>query len=94
MRDLWSIELRDPWLLLAVLAAEARYRTTAMQTLPALRAAEQALEARLAGGGGTLESVLAARERTTRVSLELLEQQAAVAIASADLLFYIEECAP
>ena len=77
-----------------VLAAEARYRTTATQTLPALRAAEQALEARLAGGGGSLESVLAARERTTRVSLELLEQQAGVAIASADLLFYIEECAP
>ena len=75
-------------------AAEARYRTTATQTLPALRAAEQALEARLAGGGGDLESVLAASERTTRVSLELVEQEAAVARTSADLLFYVEECAP
>ena len=75
-------------------AAEARYRTTVTQTLPALRAAEQALEARFAGGGGSLESVLAASERTTRTSLQLLEQEAAVARTSADLLFYIEECAP
>lgn len=75
-------------------AAEARYRTTATQTLPALRAAEQALEARFAGGGGSLESVLAASERTTRTSLQLLEQEAAVARTSADLLFYVEECAP
>ena len=72
--------------------AEARYRTTATQTLPALRAAEQALEARFAAGGGTLESVIVASERTTRTSLELLEQQATVARISADLLFYLEEC--
>ena len=74
-------------------AAEARYRTTATQTVPALRAAEQALEARFAAGGGTLESVIVASERTTRTLLELVEQRAAVARTSADLLFYVEECA-
>ena len=74
-------------------AAEARYRTTATQTLPALEAAENALEARFATTGGSLESVLAASERTTRTSLQLAAYRAAVARASADLLFYIEECA-
>lgn len=73
-------------------AAEARLEVTTTQTLPALRAAEQALEARYAGGGGDLNSVLAARERTIRTALEEVEQRAAVARASADLLFYIEEC--
>jgi outer membrane protein TolC len=74
-------------------AAEARYRTTASETVPALRAAEQALEARFAAGGGSLESVIVASERTTRTLLELVEQRAAVARTSADLLFYVEECA-
>lgn len=75
-------------------AAEARLNTTARETLPALRAAEQALEARYAGGGGDLGSILVARERTTRTALEEVGQRANLARASADLLFYVEECAP
>lgn len=75
-----------------VRSAEARYRVTAAQTLPALRAAEEALEARYAGTGGSLESILVASERTTRTALQLVDQRAAVGRASADLLFYVEEC--
>lgn len=73
-------------------AAEARLRTTADETYPALRAAEQAQEARLEGGGGSLESVLIASDRTTRIVLELVEQRAALARASADLYYFTEEC--
>lgn len=75
-------------------AAQARLDTTARETLPALRAAEQALEARYAGGGGDLDSILVARERTTRTALEEVGQRANLARVSADLLFYVEECAP
>jgi outer membrane protein TolC len=74
-------------------AAEARLDTMTREALPALRAAEQALEARYAGGGGDLDSILMARERTTRTALQEIEQRATVARVSADLLFYIEECA-
>lgn len=74
-------------------AAMARLRTTETRTLPALQAAESALQARLEGGSQELQTILAARERTTRTALELVEQQGAVARISADLLFYIEECA-
>lgn len=73
--------------------AQARLNATTQEILPALRAAEQALEARYAGGGGDLDSILMARERTTRTSLEEVEQRAGVARVSADLLFYIGECA-
>ena len=73
-------------------AAEARYQVTRSQTLPALLAAEQALEARFAGTGGSLESVLVASERATRTALDLVEQQAAIGRASADILFFVEEC--
>ena len=73
-------------------AAEARLRTTAEQTYPALRAAEQAQEARFEGGGGSLESVLIASDRTTRIALDLVEQRADVARASADLYYYTDEC--
>ncbi|MEO1169842.1 MAG: TolC family protein [Pseudomonadota bacterium] len=73
-------------------AAEARLRTTAEETYPALRAAEQAQEARFEGGGGSLESVLIASDRTTRIALDLVEQRANVARASADLFFYTDEC--
>ena len=75
-------------------AARARLDTTTRETLPALRAAEQALEARYAGGGGDLDSILVARERTTRTALEEAGQRANLARVSADLLFYLEECAP
>lgn len=75
-------------------AAQARLDATARETLPALRAAEQALEARYAGGGGVLDSILVARERTTRTALEEVGQRANLARVSADLLFYVEECAP
>jgi outer membrane protein TolC len=75
-------------------AAEAQLNMTTRETLPALRAAEQALEARYAGGGGDLDSILMARERTTRTALEEVQQRANLARVSADLLFYIEECAP
>lgn len=73
-------------------AAEERLDVTTEQTLPALQAAERALEARYAGGSGDLNSLLAARERTTRTALEQVEQRAAIARTSADLLYYIEEC--
>ena len=73
-------------------AAESRLATTADETYPALRAAEQAQEARLEGGDGSLESVLIASDRTTRTVLELVEQRAAVARVSADLYYYTEEC--
>ena len=75
-------------------AAEARLDVTTRERLPALRAAEQALEARYAGGGGDLATILAARERTTRAALEEVEQRANLARISAELLYYIEECAP
>jgi len=75
-------------------AAQMRLETTAEQTLPALRAAEQAQEARFEGGGGSLESVLIASERTVRAALDLVEQRAAVARASADLHYYSDECLP
>ncbi len=75
-------------------AAETRLNITTQQTLPALLAAEQALEARYAGGGGNLADILVARERTTRTMLEQLEQRATLAKVSADLLFYIGGCAP
>jgi len=75
-------------------SAEARLGTTTRETLPALRAAEQALEARYAGGGGDLDMILVARERTTRTALEEAEQRANLARVSADLLFYLEDCAP
>ena len=73
-------------------AAEARYQTTGRETLPALRAAEEALESRFGAGGGNLESVLAASERTTRTALDHLDQRAAMARLSADVLYYVEEC--
>ena len=73
-------------------SAEARLEATNTLTLPALRAAEQALEARYAAGGGDLTTVLAARERTTRTELQLAEQLGAAGRASANLLFYIDEC--
>jgi cobalt-zinc-cadmium efflux system outer membrane protein len=75
-------------------AAEARLNATTNETLPALRAAERALEARYAGGGGDLESILVARERTTRTSLEEAEQRATMARISADILYYVGGCAP
>ena len=74
-------------------AAEVRLNITTQETLPALRAAEAALEARFAGGSGDLDGILVARERTTRTSLEEVEQRAMLAKVSADLLFYIGECA-
>ena len=74
--------------------ARARLDTTTRETLPALRAAEQALEARYAGGGGDLESVLTARERVTRTALAEVEQRATLAKVSADLMFYTGVCAP
>ncbi|MEQ9662927.1 MAG: TolC family protein [Parasphingopyxis sp.] len=73
-------------------AAQTRLRTTAEEIYPALRAAEQAQEARYAGGGGSLESVLIASDRATRIALDLVEQRAAVARASAELYYYTEEC--
>lgn len=76
------------------IGAQARLDTTMRETLPALRAAEQALEARYAGGGGDLESILMARERVTRAALAEVEQRATLAKVSADLMFYIGECAP
>ena len=74
-------------------AAEARLRTTAEEIYPALRGAEQAQEARFAGGGGSLESILLASDRVTRAALDLVEQRANVARVSADLYFYTDECA-
>ena len=74
-------------------AAEARYRTTGGETLPALIGAERALEARLAGGTGDLQAIQVASERTTRASLDLVEQRASLARASADLLYLQGECA-
>lgn len=74
-------------------ASEARLRTTAEEIYPALRGAEQAQEARFAGGGGSLESLLLAGDRVTRAALDLVEQRANVARASADLYFYTDECA-
>lgn len=74
-------------------AAEARLRATAEDVYPALRGAEQAQEARFAGGGGSLESILLASDKVTRAALDLVEQRANVARASADLYFYTDECA-
>ncbi|HEY9552829.1 TolC family protein [Allosphingosinicella sp.] len=74
-------------------AANARLITTLGDTLPALEAVERALEARVAGGQPALTDVQAASERTTRTALEVIEQRAALARASADLSFYVEECA-
>ena len=74
-------------------AANARLTTTLGDTLPALEAVERALEARVAGGQPALTDVQAASERTTRTALEVIEQRAALARASADLSFYVEECA-
>lgn len=74
-------------------AANARLTTTLGDTLPALEAVERALEARVAGGQPALTDVQAASERTTRTALEVIEQRAALARASADLSFYAEECA-
>lgn len=74
-------------------AAEVRYSTNLNQTLPALEAAENALLARVAGGQPGLNDVQAASERTTRTALDVVEQRAALARISADLSFYLEECA-
>lgn len=74
-------------------AANARLTTTLGDTLPALEAVERALEARVAGGQPALTDVQVASERTTRTALEVIEQRAALARASADLSFYVEECA-
>ena len=74
-------------------AANARLTTTLGDTLPALEAVERALEARVAGGQPALTDVQAASERTTRTALEVIDQRAALARASADLSFYVEECA-
>lgn len=74
-------------------AAEARYTTTGGETLPALLGAERALEARLAGGESNLQAIQAASERTTRAALDLVGQRAALARASADLLYLQGECA-
>ena len=73
-------------------AANARLTATTTQTLPALEAAEKALEARYAGGGGRLESVQLVSERTTEAAVRAIEERAAVARASVDLMFYIEDC--
>lgn len=74
-------------------AANARLTTTLGGTLPALEAVERALEARVAGGQPALTDVQAASERTTRTALGVIEQRAALARASADLSFFVEECA-
>ena len=73
--------------------ANARLTTALSDTLPALEAVERALEARVAGGQPAVTDVQAASERTTRTALEVIEQRAALARASADLSFYAEECA-
>ena len=73
--------------------ANARLTTTLGDTLPALEAVERALEARVAGGQPAVTDVQAASERTTRTALDVIEQRAALARASADLSFYAEECA-
>ena len=73
--------------------ANARLTTALSDTLPALEAVERALEARVAGGQPAVTDVQAASERTTRTALDVIEQRAALARASADLSFYAEECA-
>lgn len=72
--------------------ANARLTATLGETLPALEAVERALEARVAGGQPALTDVQVASERTTRTALEVIEQRAALARASADLSFFVEEC--
>lgn len=74
-------------------AANARLTTTTAQTLPALDAAETAHEARVAGGQPALTDVQAASERFTRVAVDAIDYRANLARATADLLFYLEECA-
>ncbi|HEV2124257.1 MAG TPA: TolC family protein, partial [Chloroflexota bacterium] len=72
--------------------ANAQLDTTISGTLPALQGAEEAYQARVAGGQPALGEVLAASERVTRTVLETIEQRADLARTSADLLFYLEEC--
>lgn len=72
--------------------ASAELDATVSGTLPALQGAEEAYQARVAGGQPALGEVLAASERVTRTVLETVEQRADLARTSADLLFYLEEC--
>ena len=74
-------------------AAAARLRATTEDTLPALRGTEQARTARFGGGGGNLIGVQVASENVTAVSLRVVEERASLARATADLLYYIGECA-
>lgn len=73
-------------------AAEARLTATVRETLPALRGAEQALEARFAAGGGNLENVQVASERTTDAAVQAVAERAALSRATAELLYYTGEC--
>lgn len=74
-------------------AANALLTATRTLVIPALQGAETALEARYSGGGDSLQGVQAARERTTRALLTVVEERAALGRATADLLYYIGECA-
>ena len=69
------------------------WRWSDLTALPALAAAELAFVARVAGGQPALLDVQVASERTTRTALDVVEQRAALARISADLSFYLEECA-
>lgn len=84
--------LNQSWALWS--AAEARLNTTSSSVIPALQGAETALEARYSGGGDTLQGVQAARERTTRALLTVVDERAALGRATADLLYYVGECTP
>lgn len=75
-------------------AANARLTATQATVIPALQGAQTALEARYSGGGDSLQGVQAARERTTRALLTVVDERAALGRATADLLYYVGECAP
>lgn len=75
-------------------AASARLTATQATVIPALQGAETALEARYSGGGDMLQGVQAARERTTRALLTVVDERAALGRATADLLYFVGECAP
>ncbi len=75
-------------------AANARLTATQATVIPALQGAQTALEARYSGGGDSLQGVQAARERTTRALLTVVDERAALGRATADLLYYVGECVP
>ena len=75
-------------------AANARLTATQATVIPALQGAQTALEARYSGGGDSLQGVQAARERTTRALLTVVDERAALGRATADLLYYVGECTP